>query len=178
MPHLRANLSTLSVALNCPTDQGLGSLMAIAPHGVSFDIEGNNIQFTPGRVDSLWQDSWPTPSALPHLNISSNAPDLVGYAHLLWMAGRSSLETFDAAIDMSREGIQAPTRLLLFILSNSSLQRLDVRGTIFGIGMDNGEMNLASRLSRAITNHPSLRARFLDPTHFQTGTQGREPVSP
>ena len=100
---------------------------------------------------------------LRHLNVSSNVPDLVGYAHLFWMAGRSRLETFDVATDMTQEGICAHTRLLLFVLENRSLQWLDVWGTIFGIGFDYGEMDFNSRLSRAITNHPSLHALFWIP---------------
>ena len=92
---------------------------------------------------------------------------------------------------MTREGIHAPTRLLLFTLANSSLQWLDVRETIFGIGMDNGEMDLDSCLSMAITNHPSLRALFdsgMGPvlawtrllshaiTKTDMGGQGQEPL--
>ena len=61
-------------------------------------------------------------NVLRHLNVSSNAPDLLGYAHLFWMAGRFKLETFDAVIDLTREGIRAPTRLLLFVLAKHFMQ--------------------------------------------------------
>ena len=55
------------------------------------------------------------------------------------MASRLHLETFDTTTDMTREDIRAPTRLLLFVLANSSLQQLDMSGMILGIGMDMGE---------------------------------------
>ena len=77
---------------------------------------------------------------------------------------------------MTREGICAPTRFLLFVLSNRFLQQLDVRGTIFGMGFNERDMNFDSPLSRAITNHPSLHALLLDPNHFRTQHKG--PVSP
>ena len=88
LPDLGANLSTLSVALNSLTGQGLGTLILRVPRVASLDLKGNNMMFTLDSVVSLWQDGWDTPSALRHLNVSSNAPDLVGYAHLFWMVGR------------------------------------------------------------------------------------------
>ena len=48
------------------------------------------------------------------------------------MAGRSQLETLDAATPQ-HDAVQTPTRLLLFVLANMSLQRLDVRGTRFSV---------------------------------------------
>ena len=97
---------------NSLTDQGLATVLIRTLRVVSLDLEGNNMVFTPqsSGVNLLWRDRWEEKSVLRHLNISSNTPDLLGYVHLFWMAGRSRLENFDAAMD----GIHAPTRLLLF----------------------------------------------------------------
>ena len=116
----------------------------------------------------LWKDGWKDGSVLHHLNVSSNAPDLVGYASLFWMAGRSRLETFDAEIDLTWEGIHAPTRILSFVLAIPPLQQLDVMVMIFGMGFEEGDVALDSALSMAITNHPSLRVLFLDPNNCRS----------
>ena len=109
------------MAFNSLTDQGLAIVLTRAPRGVSLDLEGIHMVFAPESVDSLWKDRWEDKSVLRHLNVSGNAPDLLGYTHLFWMAGRSRLETFDAAMDLTHEGICAPTRLLLFGLANRFL---------------------------------------------------------
>ena len=80
--------------------------------------------FTPqsSGVNLLWKDRWEDKSVLRHLNVSGIAHDLLGYAHLFWAVGGSRLETYDAAMNLTKEGIQAPIRRLLFVLVNRFLQ--------------------------------------------------------
>ena len=79
---LGANLSTFSMAFNSLTNQGLCTLLIRAPHVVSLDLMENNVIFAPDKVVPMWQNIWDSPSVLCHLNVSGNAPDLLGYAHL------------------------------------------------------------------------------------------------
>ena len=110
---------------------------------------------------------WKEGSVLWHLNMCSNATDLLGFVHLFWMAGRSKLETLDMA-NMTQQWMCAPTWLLLFVLANRVLRQLDMRGAIFGTGVDEREVALRSPLSRAITVHPLLHAFFLDPKQYRS----------
>ena len=91
------------------------------------------------------------------------------YIHFLWMAGRSHLETLEMATP-DQDTDQAPARLLLFVLRNSSLQRLDIRGSCFcARGWDKLAPGLV--IGRATLSHPLLRAMLLAPGNFNTWTQ-------
>ena len=61
----------------------------------TLDLEGNNMALDPesAGVLSLWKEG----SVFWHLSVSSNATDLLGFAHLFWVAGRSKVEILDAA---------------------------------------------------------------------------------
>ena len=166
--NLGHNLDTVGVAFSTLTDNGLDTLLTLAPELISLDLEGNEIKFTPtsAEVDRLWRAE----GRLIYLNASCNHFTIFSYIHFLWMAGRSCLETLDvAASDLGTD--QALVRLLLFVLRNRSLQRLDMQGIHFcsgereelGLGWLQGELAPGSVIGRTIASHPSLRTILLAP---------------
>ena len=114
---------------------------------------------------------WREESRILHLNMPRNSFTIRSFVKFLWMAVRCQLETLDAPTPR-HDAIQAPARLLLFVLAIWSLQRLDIRDTRFCVrGRD--EIATGLVIVRAISSHPPLRAMvFLAPSHFVTWSPG------
>ena len=82
---------------------------------------------------------WKEGSVLQYLKVFSNAADIIGFAYIFWTSSRSKLDTLNMA-NIARQGMCAPTRLLIFLPANHFLEQPDVRGTIFGTDFDEGEV--------------------------------------